>query len=359
VARFSAHFGLSLAQPELDFADVILDGDLPVYVDPFAISLYDDDLSHQCNDAIVGFFQTAINAVRADDANRAEKMLQRLSEPNETRLGVSSGAPRGRGISGKQAFDLYKSIAGSEATRSGLVSHLSECDLFIDGIGPDKISDMTTNIIRRHLIEYTQNQCELHNISLTHRVPSGLIWDDARAVWRESYVFLPTYRGEKLLLVPKHFVRRRLALNSQDYLNKHVLEYLQAEHLSAGTALVEVFKNGNRRVTKVALRDAYPCTKAWMATFTQQHPDVLETYRKVVERVAKLERKAEADFLNGEYDEHLFAQALIERLMEIPAGNDAASVFHELHKGIIEFLFWPNMINPQKEREKSTRAESV
>jgi hypothetical protein len=85
--KFSTHFGLSLSQPELDFVDIPLDGDLPVYLDPFAVSLYDDDLSRQSNQSIVAFFQAAINAIRADDAGRAERMLQRLSEPNERILG--------------------------------------------------------------------------------------------------------------------------------------------------------------------------------------------------------------------------------------------------------------------------------
>ncbi len=40
-------------------------------------------------------------------------------------VGVSSGAPQGRGVSGKQAFDLYKSIVSSKAAKSGLVSELS------------------------------------------------------------------------------------------------------------------------------------------------------------------------------------------------------------------------------------------
>jgi hypothetical protein len=152
VRRLAAHFGISLSQPELDFVDIPMDGDLSVYVDPFGISLCDDDMSRECNDALVEFFQTVISAIRNGDDVRAERMIQRLSEPNETHLGVSRGRPQGRGVSGKQAADLYRSIAASKAARSGLVSELAECDLFIDGIGADKISDITTNIIRRHLI---------------------------------------------------------------------------------------------------------------------------------------------------------------------------------------------------------------
>ena len=351
MSRFADHFGVGLTQPELDFVNIPLDEDLPVYLDPFAISLYSDELSSQCNDAVVAFFQATINAIRVGDNSRAERMLQRLSEPNETHLGVSSGAPQGRGVSGKQAFDLYRNIAASKAAKTGLVSELSECDLFINGVGPDKVSDMTTNIIRRYLIEYTQRQCDLHNITLIHKIPSGFIWDETRNIWREEYAYLPTYNGQKLLLVPKNFVRRSLAMNSQEYLNKHVLEYLQAEHLQAGSALVEVFKNGNRRVSKVSLRDHYPCNKDWMAEFSAQHPEVLKNYKKMAEHLAKKERKAEADFLNGDFDEEVFAEALIESLKTIPPGNNTATDFHNLTKGIVEFLFWPNLINPEKECE--------
>lgn len=349
--RFSSHFDIGLTQPELDFVDIPLDEDLPVYLDPFAISLYDDELSRGCNDALVGFFQSAISAIRSGDAGRAEKMLQRLSEPNETHLGVSSGAPQGRGVSGKQAFDLYRSIVSSKAAQSGLVSELSECDLFIDGIGPDKISDITTNILRRYLIEYTHRQCELHNIAVDRKIPSGFMWDDSRHLWREEYVYLPTYAGKKLLLVPKSFVRRSLAMNSQEYLNKHILEYLQAEHLQARTALVEALKNGSRRVTKKSLKEHYPCNKDWMATFSAQHPDVLRNYKEIAETLAKKERKDESDALNGDYDEKVFALALMQSLAAIPPGNADASRFHNLTKGIVEFLFWPNLINPEKERE--------
>ena len=42
--KFTTYFGLPLEQPELDFVNISLDSDLSVYVDPFAISFYDDPL---------------------------------------------------------------------------------------------------------------------------------------------------------------------------------------------------------------------------------------------------------------------------------------------------------------------------
>jgi hypothetical protein len=292
--RFSEAFQLGLSQPELDFVDIYIDGDMPVFVDPFAISLYGDTISRECNNAILGFFHSVIVAIRTGNSGRAKLMLNNLSEPNETKLGVSSGESRGRGVSGKQAGDLYKSLAKSKAAISGLVNEISECDLFIEGIGRDKISDITTNIIRQHLIEYTQQQCDLHNIKSMMKVPSGRIWDSNIGVWREKYTMLPVVNGMKVILVPRNFVRRNLAINSQDYLNKHVLEYLQAEHLQAGTSLVEVLKNGVRRVTKKTLRERYPCTKDWMAQFTKEHPDVLEEYKEIMKKRRRFRTKKKA-----------------------------------------------------------------
>lgn len=79
--KFSKHFGIGLTQPELDFVDIPMDGDLPVFVDPFAISLCDDELGHMSHDELVAFFQTAISAIRTGNDALAERMLQRLSEP--------------------------------------------------------------------------------------------------------------------------------------------------------------------------------------------------------------------------------------------------------------------------------------
>jgi hypothetical protein len=41
------------------------------------------------------------------------------------------------------------------------IRDLNDALMFVPGIGPDKVSDITTNIVRRHLIEYTQNQFTL------------------------------------------------------------------------------------------------------------------------------------------------------------------------------------------------------
>jgi hypothetical protein len=331
----------------LDFVDVDLERDLPLFVDPFAFSIKQDEWSYRCTQHIVSFFQAVIDAIYRGDHDRAKRLLTNLSEPNETRLGISQDRPSGRGVSGKQAFDLYEALVESDAARSGVLSEIAECDLFIPGIGADKISDITTNVIREPLVEYTQSQCELHNIPLQSSVPAGTYWDMNVLEWTSNYADMPVWKGNKILLIPKASVRYRMCLDSQEYYNHFVLNFLQAEHLRAGTALVQVLKNGKRRVTKKSLKDIHPFSKGELYRFTKAHPEVLELYK----RIERKELSATNRALDAEFNEAALCDSISETLRAIPAGASAASEFHNLMIGTLEFIFYPHLIYPIKERE--------
>lgn len=179
VKKFSEYFELNKSQPELDFVDITPGTDIPLFIDPYSASIRTDEWSIKCNLHIRSFFQTLINYIRSNHVNEAKNLLNYLHEPNETCLGLSSANPNGRRVGGKQASDLYQNLLKSQAAKTGLLSELAECDLFIEGIGRDKISDITTNIIRKLLIEYTQQQANLLGIELTE-VASGFLWDSTQ-----------------------------------------------------------------------------------------------------------------------------------------------------------------------------------
>ena len=58
--RFSEHFNLGISQAQLDFVDVELSGDTPLYLDPYAIQTKSDDWSSKCIDQIRSFFQSLL-----------------------------------------------------------------------------------------------------------------------------------------------------------------------------------------------------------------------------------------------------------------------------------------------------------
>ncbi|OAI49079.1 hypothetical protein AYO45_03520 [Gammaproteobacteria bacterium SCGC AG-212-F23] len=348
---FSKHFNLNKCQYELDFVDIDTERDCPLYIDPFAISINNDDWSYQCNLYIVSFFQAALDYIRDGSDKEAQELLNNLNEPNETCLGLSLKQPQGKGVSGKQAIDIYNKLSESKAAKTGLLSELSDCDLFIEGIGHDKISDITTNIIRKLLIEYTKNQCELHNIKLSGKVASGKLWDVDNKKWHQDYVELPVINNKKIILVPKSIVRFKLSLEGREYYNHFVLNFLQQENLNSNSGLVRILKNGARKVYKKDLKNQHPFDKEWLAEFSKNNPSVLIQYKESKKSNLNESNLVENNDLNDQLDEASLAKLFSDSLKKIQPGPTSATIFHSYMIGVIEFIFWPNLIYPQKEHE--------
>jgi hypothetical protein len=123
-----------------------------------------------------------------------------------------------------QIQQLIAAIRQSKAYASGLLSDLSEMALYVEGIDKDKISDLTTNIIRGLLVEYTRQQCEIHDIH-PQRYIGPPLWDIERCTWISREVMLPRIDNQAVLLVPKYIVRRRLSLDGQEFYNKQITDF--------------------------------------------------------------------------------------------------------------------------------------
>lgn len=347
MARFASTAGINLEQAELDFVDVDTSRDNPLYLDPYAIQIREDGWSAHCGDHIRSFFNELLDQLRADNLARVAHLLSNLHEPNETCMGVSKGEPHGRAIGTKKASDLADALRRSRAFDTGILSDISEAELFIVGIGPDTISDLTTNILRGLLAEYTAAQCELHNIP-THRTNAlGPTWSIERLDWEGREYLLPQSNNRPILLVPKSSVRRRLSIDSQEFYNHFMVETLRQEYLAAGGALVQTLRNGTRIVTKKSVKERHPKIKDDLATFVQRHPEVLTAYKKLKGAKGPLGTNE----LEEDFDEQAFAQVLIEQLQAIPPGGHTANAYHNICIGISTFLFHPYLIYPVKERE--------
>lgn len=350
--RFSQAFALPNSQSELDFVDVELHRDSPLYLDPYAIQLKSDDWSDECIGLIRSFFTEVLNALRAGNQARATHLLSNLHEPNETRLGVSTGEPQGRAIGEQKAQRIAESIVASRAFETGILGDVAEAELFVRYIGPDTISDLTTNVLRAKLSEYTVQQCELHGVPMSPTNGLGPVWNPAARDWQAQTHYLPQFDGKPILLVPKFTVRHALALNSQEFYNHHMIEFLKAEYHQAGGALVRAFKDGRTYVTKKSVKEIHPFIKNDLAQFVLEHPEILDRYKALKGAEGPLTNDEFARIVqHSHFDETIFARALINRLGEIATGNPEATSYHNLTIGICSFLFYPSLSCPIKEHE--------
>lgn len=344
--RFNAHFQLNRSQAELDFANVAVDADLPLFIDPFAIAQRSDPFSVECHDTLYDFFSRILDSIRSGNRSAAKSLLSHLREPNETRFGYSKRHPRGAGIGRDQSQLLFDAFADSSAVKTGFLSALEECELMIKGIGRDKISDLTTNVLRRKLAAYTKAQCELWGIP-TQSLPLPPAYVSETHTWVSSYFDLPLAAGRPVLLVPKAFARFDPAYQHRRYYDHFVLEFLQAEHLQAGSSLVHLLKNGKYVVYKKDIKAAFPCTKENLFQFSKEHPEVLKRYH---DHFAELEKRGPQAPVSPD-DERVVAQALKDAIRSLVPGNDDAYAYHSIMIGVVEFLFFPSLLNPKKESE--------
>ena len=346
--RLTNFFRLDLDQAQLDFVNIDTDADARFFIDPYALELREDEWCTKCTTKIKTFFTALLDALRADDPARVQHLVSHLTEPRETFLGVSRGRPQGRGIGRDQSQDIVDALRQSRAFQTGLLSDLAEAELFIRGIGPDKISDLTTNIIRGALIEYTRDQCALLQIPTRDGTAHAPIWDENHLRWETGFSSLPVVDDKQVLFVPKFIVRHRLCLDSGEYYYHHVLNFLQQEYLSnAASGLVRVLKSGERRVYKKDVQKLHPFSKEFLADFTRNNPQVLELYKKLAENESSLRN---IDF-DKSFDAAAFAQALKTTLGQIPRGMEDASRYHSFMYGALTFLFYPHLVAPVKENE--------
>ncbi len=270
--------------------------------------------------------------------------MSHLHEPRETFLGVSYSEPKGRGVGFRQAGQLISAILGSKAYSSGLLTDLSEMALYVDGIDRDKISDLTTNIIRSLLVEYTQKQCDLYGIGVSAYVGPPL-WDQDILGWRSKSVELPFIGEDAVILVPKYIVRRNLSLNSQEFYNKQITDFLIAENLRANSSLVQTVK-GKRKVLKKDVREANPKSKSYIADMVDAHPDLLNLYKEIAKNQSSL-----STFDDDVPTLTAVCGQLAKFFEHVPAGKDHAEEYHRLVMGTLTALFYPDLILPQKEWE--------
>lgn len=185
--KISEKFELNKTQFELDFVDIDLSTDIPLFIDPYFLAQRNDPWSISASRTIRNFFQQLINLLKNGATAQARELFIHLNEPNETCLGLSRGVPQGRGVGDDDANKIFNSLLESTAVQTGIVEDIEDCRIFVPGIDKDKTSDMATNIIRKHLIEYTQNQCKLWDIPMQDNVPSGYVWDRQNREWINYY----------------------------------------------------------------------------------------------------------------------------------------------------------------------------
>ena len=133
--RISRYFNLEQTQATLDFVDVYVKKDTPLFISPKALTMLPSDFGDECVHLIQNFFHKILELINARRNAEAESLLGVLREPNETHLGLSKGSKSGgRALGEGSAHEVWSALSESEAAQSGLLEDLKDTVLMIEGI---------------------------------------------------------------------------------------------------------------------------------------------------------------------------------------------------------------------------------
>lgn len=248
MATITSHYGISRPVP---FIDVDIDVDNRLFLDACAIRMaagaepYRSDALH----CLETFFKSiARAAMSSDPAVRAHghALLQRFVEPWETRFGLAVAGFRGHGGGDDIGSAIWNALTTDLVALMGVgvLSRVEHLPLFVEGVGDDITSDVTTRLMFSALARFTRAVVgvypEFTAGSGVTEVVERQVWDSISLDWRPESMELPTVNGEPLVLVPRKWARKNLLMSSERFYEKTVLDFVQAESamvLSGGSML--------------------------------------------------------------------------------------------------------------------------
>jgi len=212
---FAYAFGITPTAAD-DWFDPKLGADTRLFVDPFLMFSATSGPWATVQTRMVDFFNEALGLIAAANGNHTSRDWQRAAamlsfpEPAAFCLGYGERTIFGHGSGGGLGRGMLAS--GERAVRAGIrnINDFGELMLFNENFGPDRISDMTCNIVMDLFVDYTQDVVARHSIATESFVLPHKGYDFTHGRWNRTKEQLPRnpcwQDKVPVLLVPDDFV---------------------------------------------------------------------------------------------------------------------------------------------------------
>ncbi len=189
--------------------------DLPLFIDPFLLFTSERKAYKSLHNEIIRYLHfLREKSDRAQTNKGLLKAWYHFPEVKQTCLGFCLKGNSGIGLGpsfakalSENLSNLFKDFGNEQVTRG---SHLEKLMLIRSGVGKDKISDFTTNLIKGFLLQYTQVFAQKH-IKPEKRKSfhvSHVEFDYERSYWKSAYFDLPALDGDFVLLCPEDILTK-------------------------------------------------------------------------------------------------------------------------------------------------------
>lgn len=231
----------------LPFVDVEVFSDNRLFVDPHAIRLAKAPSPFatqalECVDTFCSEVTSSVITRTPASYRHGEALLQRFTEPSETRLGMAATGFQGHGGSEGIGSLIWQTLTSDVEllVRMGVMRQIEDLPLFVEGVDRDITSDVTTRIIYHALGRFTEAMLQKYpqftagtNVAQTYRKQ---VWDPAARQWTTANLLLPVVDDKPVLLVPTGWARSTLLMSASRYYETSVLSFAQLEQAAIDSA---------------------------------------------------------------------------------------------------------------------------
>lgn len=195
--------------------NISLLNDMPLFIDPFLLYASEKTEYQELHNGIIkylSFLKKKAAAGQLSDEKIARWYV--FPEVKENWLGYSERGNSGSGLGKKfgkamssAIVNFYNDIGKETISHS---SHLEKLSLFKSGVGRDNISDFTCNLIKKYLLDYTQNFAKKHlNSNLCKEISVKKVYFDyEKESWMPSTYYLPYFNNSYIILTPKDILTK-------------------------------------------------------------------------------------------------------------------------------------------------------
>ena len=303
---FSEIYGITTSEQD-EWFDTRLDRDTHLCIDPFQVFKSKDPFFVKSRQKFTRFFESAfsvaakIGEVPSKEDQKSgnlpskyKKLIYdtlRFPEVEEVCLGFSKRGTGGMGGGKDFAIKLSDALIKFSKRSSSPPKHFEEIEIFTPGIGKDKISDLTSNLIKKELINYTRDICKRLSIS-----DENLKWQAVKNYdfnfeydgWEDEGFYLPFNPFNKLpiLLVPKAFLREIPSIGSEQLY--HFIKSKDNEQLRAklNSGLHDDLEKYD--ADKEGEEENNNSIKGFVSDRLKKHPEIFDEFLNDVEINSKL-----------------------------------------------------------------------
>lgn len=222
--KFSELFNLASTEG-IEWFDPILTVDTRLFLDPFLLYAKEEGVFKGAHLEILEFFNRAFHTLAQSSGNEESVYWKRVAanmcfpEVAELCLGYTGDGTSGSGSGREIGRTITAAMWAAIKSGTTSVSHFEEIGIIGEGIGADRISDITATILRHRLVAYTSDICQQLKIeTIPTRYVRG-VFDMKEDRWQPLESNLPKnpYSNKPILLVPRRYLRSLPTISSDGF----------------------------------------------------------------------------------------------------------------------------------------------